>query len=329
IGGNLSTNAGGMNVLRYGNARQLVLGLEVVLPDGTIWNGLDRLLKNNTGYDLKQLFLGSEGTLGIITAAVLRLFPEPVQTRSIWMGIGGPEQAVDLLALAKSISSDQVSRFELIPNICLQVSQKHFPGIRYPLPDPHPWHVLIQFSASSHLIPLAEISEQFTRLGMDNDLVLDGIIAQSAEQERQLWHIREVMVPAQKKEGLSIKHDISVPVSRIPDLVKRGCQAAEQIMPGIRPYPFGHIGDGNLHFNMLQPSGMSEEDFYRQRPSVQRAVYDIVADLGGSFSAEHGIGRIKTEYMRRYKSPLDLDLMRRIKQALDQDSRLNPGKVLP
>ncbi|MFT5112178.1 MAG: FAD/FMN-containing dehydrogenase [Parasphingorhabdus sp.] len=329
IGGNLSTNAGGINVLRYGNTRQQLLGLEVVLPDGQIWHGLNSLIKNNTGYDLKQLFVGAEGTLGVVTAAQLRLYPRPIKSISCWLGIDNLDHGLHLLSLAKRVSGDQLSSFELIPDFSVQLAIKHTSGIRRPLEKPSEWNLLVQFSTSSAFIPLTEITEAFVEEGMNAGWIQDGVVTQSEKQEAELWRIREAMVPAQKQEGLSIKHDVSVPIAKIPELVRRVNSEIQSIVPGIRPYPFGHMGDGNLHFNMLQPVAQSQADFYLTRSRVNESVYRIVNDLGGSFSAEHGIGKIKIDHMSQFKQPLELELMHRIKQAFDPDDQLNPGKVLP
>jgi FAD/FMN-containing dehydrogenase len=323
IGGNLSTNAGGVHVLRYGNARQLVLGLEVVTATGEIWNGLRALHKDNTGYDLKQLFLGAEGTLGIITAAVLRLFPRHRHVETIFAAIPTVEAAVTLLARMRAATGDAVLAFELIPRIALEFVTRHLPGAHDPLPAPSPWYVLCDLTAS------AALAEPALAAAAAEGLVIDAAVAANPAQAAALWQLREAISEAQKPEGESLKHDISVPVSRIPTFVHQGVEAVSRLIPGIRPVPFGHVGDGNLHFNLSQPVGMDRSAFRARAAEVHRTVHDIVAALGGSISAEHGIGQGKRQEIRRYKSPLEIALMQRIKNALDPKGIMNPGKGVP
>lgn len=320
IGGNLSANAGGIHVLRYGNSRELVLGLEVVTPDGEIWNGLRGLRKDNTGYDLKHMYIGAEGTLGIITAAVLKLFPRHHQVETVFAGIPDVDAVLPLLALAREVSGDQVLAFELIPRFALELVIKHIAGCSDPLAQPSPWYVLTDLTANR------EVAEAVLSQGLDRGLINDAALAGSAAQSAALWKLRESVSEAQKPEGGSIKHDVSVPVSHIPAFMKEGLAAVEKLVPGIRPVPFGHVGDGNLHFNFTQPVGVDKDAFLARWEEVNRVVHDIVVAHGGSISAEHGIGVLKRDEARRYKSLVELDLMRRIKQALDPKGIMNPGK---
>jgi FAD/FMN-containing dehydrogenase len=312
IGGNLSTNAGGVNVLRYGTAREQVLGLEVVLPDGRVWDGLRGLRKDNTGYDLKQLFLGAEGTLGVITAAVLRLYPKPTASATAWIALASPAQAVELLAALRSRVGERISAFELVSRSCLQAVLAHVPGARDPLGTPHSWYVLAEFGDSGSTEDLRERLEG----------ALEGheaVLAQSGEQARSLWRLRESIPEAQFS---NVKHDISVPVSRIPEFIEALDRQLPLAFAGAQIFCFGHVGDGNLHYN-IGPAALLP-----QREAVNRIVYDAVARLGGSISAEHGLGQLKREAIRRQKSPLELELMRALKSALDPKGLMNPGKVL-
>jgi FAD/FMN-containing dehydrogenase len=328
IGGNLATNAGGINVLRYGNTRQQVLGLEVVLGDGRVWDGLNPLYKNNTGYDLKQLFIGSEGTLGIITAASLRLYPQPLQSQSILIGFSNLADCLNLLSLARRDSGDQLSSFELIPAIAMDAAVAHIPGCGNPLQDSHPWYILCQFATSSSVIPLEQMAQSFLESAYESNWLSDAVITTSENQERALWNIREGIVAAQRNLGRSVSHDVSVPVSRVPELITRVIDALTVHAPDVRPYPFGHIGDGNVHMNLLQPKDMDENEFAASKPALRSLVYDIVLELGGSFSAEHGVGLLKRELMDLHKSGIELSMMRAIRTALDPRGLLNPGKVV-
>jgi FAD/FMN-containing dehydrogenase len=309
IGGNLSTNAGGVNVLRYGNAREQVLGLEVVLPDGRVWDGLRGLRKDNTGYDLKQLFLGAEGTLGVITAAVLRLYPKPAATLTAWIALGSPRAAVELLAQLRAHVGERISAFELVSRTCLEAVLSHVSEARDPLRAPHPWYVLAQFADTEDLQPRVEQALA----------AREAVIAQSGEQARSLWRIRESIPEAQ---FANVKHDISVPISSIPDFTRSAGEALAAAFPGVQVFCFGHVGDGNLHYN-VGPQALLE-----QREAVNRIVYEIVERLGGSISAEHGLGQLKREAIRSHKPALELELMRRLKAALDPKGLMNPGKVL-
>jgi FAD/FMN-containing dehydrogenase len=320
IGGNLSTNAGGIHVLRYGNARDLVLGLEVVTADGDLWDGLRALRKDNTGYDLKQLFLGAEGTLGIITAAVLKLFPRHRQVETVFAAVPTVEAAVALFSHIREATHDAVLAFELICRRALEFVTRHIPGTTDPLSRPSPWYVLFDVTCAR------DTAEQALAEAMEAHLVADAALAATRAQALALWRLREGISESQKAEGASIKHDISVPVSRIPRLVAQVTEAVTALCPGIRPVPFGHVGDGNLHFNFSQPPGMSPATFMARDDDLHRAVHDITVQLGGSISAEHGIGVAKREEIRRYKSPLEVELMRRIKVALDPRGIMNPGK---
>ena len=312
IGGNLSTNAGGVNVLRYGNAREQVLGLEVVLPDGRVWDGLRGLRKDNTGYDLKQLFLGAEGTLGVITAAVLRLYPKPAASATAWIALQSPRDAVELLAALRERLGERISAFELVSRACLEAVLRHVKDLKDPLPAPHPWYVLAQLADSGDA---AQLEERAAEALAGREAVL----AQSGEQARHLWRIRESIPEAQ---FANVKHDISLPISRIPDFVERAGRELRAAFPETQIYCFGHVGDGNLHYNV------GPERLLEKRAAVSRVVYDAVASLRGSISAEHGLGQLKREEIRAHKPALELELMRKLKAALDPQGLMNPGKVL-
>ena len=328
IGGNISTNAGGVNVLRYGNARDLVLGLEVVLPDGRVWNGLKRLRKDNTGYDLKQLYIGGEGTLGIITAAVCKLFPKPKDVQTAFVGLRSLESSLALLARARSASGDRVTSFELICRASLAAACEHMPGIRDPLTQRVEDYALFELSGAKPGSGMAEAMETILSEALEAGEIDDASIAQSESQRADFWRIRDAVVESQKFLGGSIKHDISIGVSRVPDFIRRANASVTALIPGARPVPFGHCGDGNIHYNISQPVDMDLETFMSHRAAVTRAVYDIVVDMGGSFSAEHGVGQLKLREMARYKQPLEIDMMRRLKSALDPAGLMNPGKLL-
>ncbi|HEY3916182.1 MAG TPA: FAD-binding oxidoreductase [Stellaceae bacterium] len=328
IGGNISTNAGGIAVLRYGNTRSLVLGLEVVLPDGRVWHGLRALRKDNTGYDLKQLFIGGEGTLGIITAATLRLFPLPKSVETAFLGLARVEDAMALFSRARKASGDQLTAFELISRFGVDMAVKHIAGVTDPLPTKFPWYVLLEVSSSETQSGLLETLERFLSESLEAGLVKDGVIAKSGPQARDLWRIREGLVEAQKFEGGSIKHDISVPVSRVAEFITRAHAAIAERLPGIRPNAFGHVGDGNIHYNIHQPERADKAVFLARQAEFNRIVHDIAVGLNGSISAEHGIGRLKVGELAHYKAPLEIELMRRVKHALDPDGIMNPGKIL-
>jgi FAD/FMN-containing dehydrogenase len=328
IGGNLATNAGGINVLRYGNARDLVLGLEVVLPDGRIWNGLRALGKDNTGYALRHLFVGAEGTLGIITAAVLKLFPRPTETATALCALTNLEDTSKLLNRARALSGDAVTAFELIPRIGLEMCVKHIAGAVDPFSAPHLWYVLMEFSTSRPDVTVRSSFDALLEVAFEEGIIADAVIAESGEQEKSLWRLRESLPEAQKHEGGSIKHDISVPVSSVPAFIAEGTAALAKHFPGVRPVPFGHLGDGNIHFNISQPIGADKDAYLARWEEMNRVVHDIVVRMEGSFSAEHGIGLLKVGEMNHYKDPVELDLMRRVKQAIDPRNLMNPGKVV-
>ncbi|QFR31776.1 FAD-binding oxidoreductase [Ancylobacter sp. TS-1] len=328
IGGNLSTNAGGTAVLRYGNARDLVLGLEVVLADGRVWNGLKRLRKNNAGYDLKQLFLGTEGTLGLITAAVLKLFPAPAQRTTAFLAVPDPAAALALLARLRGEAGDALTTFELMAAFGVETVLRHMPGTVRPFRDTHDWYVLVELSAPTRAFDLAALLEEGLGAAMEAGEVLDAVIATSGAQAANMWRLREDMSEAQKHEGGSIKHDVSVPVSRVPEFLARALPAVVAALPGLRPCPFGHVGDGNIHFNLSQPVGMEKAAFIAMWETFNRIVHDIVTDMDGSIAAEHGIGILKREELAHYADPVALDLMHRMKLALDPAGTLNPGKVI-
>lgn len=328
IGGNLSTNAGGTAVIRYGNTRELTLGLEVVLPNGDIWDGLRGLRKNNTGYDLKHLFIGAEGTLGLITGAVVKLFPLPRSRQTAMVALAGLDEALELLGRARHASADAVAAFELLPRIAFDISIRHIEGSVDPLDQPYDWYALIEFESGDDGAALAAVMEDILEKAFEDGLVLDAAIAQSETQRNQFWHIREAMVLAQTPEGASIKNDVSVPISSVPEFIRRACAAVEALCPGIRPVAFGHVGDGNVHFNMQQPVGADGPAFLARWDELNAPVMEIVSEMNGSFSAEHGIGLLKVEELVADKSPVEMTLMRAIKQTLDPAGLMNPGKVL-
>lgn len=328
IGGNLSTNAGGTGVLRYGNARDLALGLEVVLPDGRVWDGLSALRKDNTGYDLKHLFIGAEGTLGIITAAVLKLFPRPRAVETGLVAVDDPAAAVALLARARAATGDRVTAFELILRLPLELVLAEIAGTRDPFSAPHPCYVLVELSAGAEEDDARGQMESVLAAAMEDGLVRDAVIAGSGAQAADFWKIRETLPEAQKLYGASVKHDISVPVSRIPAFMAEAAAAAEAAVDGVRVCAFGHVGDGNLHYNMSQPVGGDGDSFLARESELNAIVHDTAARHGGSISAEHGIGQLKREALAHYKPDIAIELMRRIKAALDPDNLMNPGKVL-
>ncbi|HUU65842.1 MAG TPA: FAD-binding oxidoreductase [Methyloceanibacter sp.] len=328
IGGVLATNAGGMAVLAYGNARDLALGLEVVLADGRVLHGLNSLRKDNTGYDLKDLFIGSEGTLGIITAAVLRLFPKPVERVTCIAGVDALEQATAFFARAYEAAGPMLTAFEILPRIGIAFVLKHADRTRDPLSAPHPWYVLFEFSSPRASEEPRAIAESLLQDGIEAGEIADAAIASSLTQAGELWRLRELMSEMQKYEGGSIKHDVSVPVAHVPELIARANQLVELMIPGARPVPFGHLGDGNIHYNVSQPPGMDKAVFLANWEALNAAVHEIVLDLGGSISAEHGIGRMKRDLLPHAKDPLALELMRKIKASFDPNGILNPGKLL-
>ncbi|MFQ5959243.1 MAG: FAD-binding oxidoreductase, partial [Alphaproteobacteria bacterium] len=317
IGGNLSTNAGGTQVLRYGNARDLVLGLEVVLPDGSLWEGLRGLRKDNTGYDLKQLFIGAEGTLGVITAAVLKLFPRPREVVTAFVGVGETHAAVALFTRARDAAGEAVTACELMPRTGLDFVLRHAAGTRNPLAEAHPYYVLLELSGFAASAGLSEALESLLAEALEAGVAQDATIAANAEQAQGLWRLREALSEVQRNEGGSIKHDVSVPLSRVADFIVAADAAVAAVLPGVRPVPFGHLGDGNVHYNLSQPVGADKDAFLARWDEFNRIVHDIAVAMGGSFSAEHGIGRMRREDLARYRPPLELALMRQIKAALD------------
>ena len=323
IGGNLSTNAGGLNVIAYGNTRDLCLGLEVVLADGRIWNGLKRLRKDNTGYDLRDLFIGAEGTLGIITAAVMKLFPKPKSRETAFIAVPSPQAAVDFLSLAQDMSGNRVVGFELIAEIALQFSIRHA-GVRHPLAEASPWYVLAELSD-----PVPGAMMAIFEAAMARGLVTDAALAQSDAQRHDFWTARELISESQKPEGGSIKHDVAVPVSKVPQFLVEADAAVSRLVPGARFVSFGHLGDGNIHYNISQPVGMDKTRFLDMWNEMNDVVFEVVGRFNGSISAEHGIGRLKAHRMPDIKSPVELDMMRGLKRMLDPNSILNPGRVLP
>ncbi|WP_454739113.1 FAD-binding oxidoreductase [Cupriavidus necator] len=330
IGGVLSTNAGGEQVLRYGNTRDLALGLEVVLADGRVLDALGGLRKDNTGYDLKHLFIGSEGTLGVVTAATFKLFSMPRSVVTGWMAVRDPQAAVEMLSRLTDAVGERVTAFELLGRGALsQVLSHPLAGMRDPLAGEYPWAVLFDVSeASAQLDPRAAV-EAVLADAIDAGLVADAVIAESARQAHELWALRDHVPEAQRLHGPSIKHDISVAISRIPDFIEQAGTALEQRMPGIQVVCFGHVGDGNLHYNQSKPAGMSDEAFRAREDEIHDVVHAVTARLNGSISAEHGIGRLKQSAFLQYKSPVALDLMAGIKRALDPANLFNPGRVLP
>ena len=322
IGGNLATNAGGVGVIAYGNARELCLGLEVVLADGRLWSDLRRLRKDNTGYDLKDLFIGSEGTLGVITAAVMKLFALPREVATAWIGLGKPGDALALLALARDLSGDRVTAIELVPRIGVEFTMRHA-GTRDPLQTPHQWYVLLEIAGGR------EVITDILGRAMADGVVADATIAASSAQAEAFWRIREALSEVQKHEGGSIKHDVAVPVSQGAQFIETASAKMTAMIPGSRVVAFGHVGDGNVHFNLSQPIGADKEAFLARWDEVNAAVHSIVHDLGGSISAEHGIGVMKRDLMPMVKSPLELELMRGLKRLFDPTGILNPGKLLP
>ena len=328
VGGNLSTNAGGTAVLAYGNARQLCLGLEVVLPTGEIWDGMRRLKKDNTGYDLRDLFIGAEGTLGIITGAVLKLFPQPIGRQVAFAGLNSPADALRLFEKASNLCGTSLTGFELMPRLGVEFTTRHIEGVRDPLAEPHPWYALIDISTSDSAQTAETMVQALLECGLETGLVRDAVIASSVAQQKALWHMRESMSDAQKPEGGSIKHDVSVPVSSIPKFMEEADAAVMAAMPGARICAFGHLGDGNIHYNISQPVGADKAAFLARWHEINGIVHAIVLSFNGSISAEHGIGQLKRDELARIRPAIEIDLMRRIKRAFDPANIMNPGKVL-
>lgn len=328
IGGNLATNAGGMNVLRYGNARELTLGVEVVLADGRIWDGLRGLRKDNSGYDLRDLFIGSEGTLGIITAAVMRLFPQPRQTTTALIGLDHAEDALKLLQRLQTATGESITAFELMSRFSVETVIRHTEQCSDPFGTSYPWYVVMDASTTREADDLA--MRVWAALGEAHrdELVREWHMGAEPAERETLWRLRNQIPAAQRHEGASIKHDIAVPVSRVPEFLARADALVQDYMPGIRPCPFGHVGDGNIHYNLSQPEAMEPDTFLGHWGPLSRRVHDLAVALGGSFAAEHGVGRLKPDELQRLKSPVESELMRTIKTALDPENRMNPGAVV-
>jgi FAD/FMN-containing dehydrogenase len=328
IGGNLGTNAGGVGVLAYGNTRQLVLGLEVVLADGRIWSGLNALKKDNTGYDLKDLFIGSEGTLGVITAAVLKLFPKPAEKATAFVALPDLSSALALFNLGQETAGTDFTAFEVMAQIVLDTVVRHVMGARNPFSSPHPWYALLETSGLKADGSAERLLTETLATASERGIIADAVIASSLGQARDFWRLRESYSEAQKPLGGSVKNDVSVPVAAIPQFIARADAAVERICPGARPIPISHFGDGNVHYNVAQPEGMAKDNFMALWNDIVHAVHDVVHSLNGSISAEHGIGQMKRAELAEAKGAVAMDLMRKIKAAFDPKGILNPGKVL-
>ena len=329
VGGTIATNAGGTAVLRYGMMRELVLGLEVVLPDGRVWDGLRVVRKDNTGYDLKQLFIGAEGTLGVVTAAVLRLFPPTPRRATAWVALPDVEAAVALLGVLRERAAERLTTYELVSREALDMVLTHLPGTRDPVHDPHPWYGLVELAAPAGAVDLDETLEGALGEAFDRELVLDAVVAGSPAQREALWLLREGVSEAQRGEGPSLKHDVTLPIGDLPAFVAQAGALLRARLPGIRLVTYGHVGDGNLHYNLSGPVGSDPGDLLARRHELARVVYDGVARLGGSISAEHGVGTTKRDAVAAVKSEVELDLARAVKRALDPAGLMNPGKVVP
>jgi FAD/FMN-containing dehydrogenase len=328
IGGNLATNAGGTGVLRYGNTRELCLGLEVVTAQGELWDGLRGLRKDNTGYDLRDLYIGAEGTLGVITGAVLKLYPKPKAGITALVALGSCRDALELLKLAQDTAGPTLTGYELMSDVCLRLVGKHFPGLPHPFPDTHPQYALLELSSHESEQHAVRLLEETIESALEAGLVQDAVVATSIAQSRALWAIREHIPLAQAADGKNIKHDISVPISRIADFVEKTDALLARAWPGVQVVCFGHLGDGNLHYNVAPAEGQPHDEFLAHQPAINRIVHDSVEACSGSISAEHGIGALKRDDLVRYKSKVELDMMRAIKAALDPLGIMNPGKIL-
>ncbi len=325
IGGNIATNAGGVNVIRYGTARALVLGLEVVLADGTVLDCMRSLRKDTAGYDLKQLFIGSEGTLGVITAATLRLFPDPGLTSTALVAVKHSGDAVQLLAQMRTSLADQIEAFELVANPVFTLVEKHIPDASLPFDERYPWYVLIDASNGGDA---AALESSLLAAAEGNSLLLDAVIAKNEAEAQDLWRLRHSIAEAERHEGKAVKHDVSVPVSRMEEFLVRGEALVSRLEPGAKLLVFGHVGDGNLHYNVALPLDAESEAWATLGATISNAIYDLVAELGGSFSAEHGVGLVKRVYLERYRGGAEVNLMRALKKSLDPRNILNPGKVI-
>lgn len=329
VGGALSTNAGGIRTIRWGNARDLVLGLEVVLPDGSIWHGLRRLRKDNTGYALRHVFVGAEGTLGIITAAVLKLFARPRTNEVIFVAVRDAAAALGLFRRFRENDESAIRAFEYMSGDGVDLTVQLIPGVTLPLAERAQHYALIDLASTRPDADLRGLAEQVLAPAMESGEVLDAVLAESEAQRAALWRIREEHTEAQRKAGASVKNDVSVPVSRVPELIERASEACRRLIPGIRPMPFGHMGDGNIHVNLVQPEGADPAAFLARSHDIMDCVNEVVRELDGSFSAEHGIGQLKTDMMEEWRGGAELAVMRQIKAALDPKGLMNPGKVLP
>lgn len=328
IGGNLATNAGGTAVLRYGNARDLVLGLEVVMASGEVWNGLRRLRKDNTGYDLKQLFLGSEGTLGVITAAVVKLFPQPKQVHAAFVALRSADATTRLLMSCHEAVGEALTTFEYLDRASVELPLRYVPDTRRPLAQGYDHYVFLELGSAHEGDDLGERLESILERGYTSGDILDATIAQTGAQRDALWRLREAIPEATRAAGAGIKHDVSVPVSRVPEFLQRAGEIIRRLHPAAVIVSFGHIGDGNIHYNLSQPSDVSAEEFLAPEAPVREAIYELVAGLDGSFSAEHGIGRLKRDALERYRPGVEIEMMRTLKRALDPHNILNPGRVV-
>ncbi|MCM2450947.1 FAD-binding oxidoreductase [Agrobacterium vitis] len=329
IGGNLATNAGGTAVLVYGNMRQLCLGLEVVLPTGEIWNGLRRLKKDNSGYDLRDLFIGAEGTLGVITGAVLKLYPQPLGHEVGFVGLKSPVEALALFEKASALCGPALTGFELMPRIGVDFTSRHIPNVRDPLASVHDWYVLVDIATSDAVETARTMMHDVLEQGVEAGLIEDAVVAGSVAQQKALWHMRESMSDAQKPEGGSIKHDVSVPIAQVPAFMRQAEEAVLAAMPGARVCAFGHLGDGNIHYNISQPIGADKAQFIGRWREINKVVHDIVRAHGGSISAEHGVGQLKRAELAQTRPDIETVLMIRSKQAFDPAGIMNPGKVVP
>lgn len=328
IGGNISTNAGGTGVLAYGNTRALVMGLEVVLPSGDVWNGLRRLKKDNTGYDLKDLFIGAEGTLGIVTAAVLKLFPKPRGKSVAFCGLQSPSHALQLFNIASHLAGQSLTAFELMAKTPVEFTLTHMENVRNPLSQLYSWHILCEVSSNRSQKDADETLQAILETAFASDIIKDAALSTSISQVQDFWRIREMMPLAQKHEGGSMKHDISVPLQKIPVFLSKADEIIEREIPDARLCTFGHLGDGNMHYNISQPKDANAKEFLSRQPEINLLIHDLVSSMNGSVAAEHGVGRLKRELLIRTKEPVALNLMRSIKNTLDPDGIMNPGKVL-